>query len=206
MNELNGLDPIGRLRAANPAPADEVPDASLARVTATIQEHIMSDKQFDPTVRQPRRPLAIVGGLALVGALALAVAVGSGFGFGSQTPGPIAADPSPTENPAAGGGMASCLAYDPSILPTFEIVFDGTVTAVDGDQVTFQVETGWKGVDDSITLTAPDTDIALLGPMPEFEVGGRYLVTAAGSDINACGYTLDYDAETAADWAAAFGG
>lgn len=206
MSMPTGPDPIDRLRAADPVHADDLPDASLARVTATIQEHMMSDKQFDPTVRQPRRPLAIVGGLALLGALALAVAVGSGFSFGGQTPGPIAANPSPTENPAAGGGMASCLAYDPSILPTFEIVFDGTVTAVDGDQVTFQVETGWKGVDDSITLTAPDTDIALLGPMPEFEVGGRYLVTAAGSDINACGYTLDYDAATAADWAAAFAG
>ena len=42
--------------------------------------------------------------------------------------------------------------------------------------------------------------------MPDFEVGGRYLVTAAGSNINACGYTLDYDADTAADWAAAFAG
>ncbi len=102
--------------------------------------------------------------------------------------------------------MASCLAYDPANLPTFDIVFDGIVTAVDGDQVTFEVKTGWKGVDDSITLTAPDANVALTGPVPEFEVGGRYLVTAAGSTINACGYTLDYDEETAADWAAAFGG
>jgi hypothetical protein len=42
--------------------------------------------------------------------------------------------------------------------------------------------------------------------VPDFEVGGRYLVTAAGSTINSCGYTLDYDADTAADWAAAFAG
>jgi hypothetical protein len=36
-------------------------------------------------------------------------------------------------------------------------------------------------------------------------VGSRYLVTASGSTISACGYTLEYDAETAASWAAAFG-
>ena len=128
--------------------------------------------------------------------------------FGAKAPGggPIAANPTPTENPAAGGGMASCLMYDPATLPTFDIVFDGTVTAVNGDQVTFDVNNGWKGVDGSVTLTAPDTDVALLGEMPEFKVGGRYLVTAAGSNINACGYTLDYDAGTAADWAAAFAG
>lgn len=196
----NGPDPLDRLRAADPVQADGVPDASLARVTANIQEHIMSD--IDTTVRQPRRPLAWIGGLAVAGALALAVIVGSGFG--AQSPGPVAVVPSPTENPAAGGGAASCLVYDPINLPTFDIVFDGTVTGVEGDQVTFTVDTAWKGVDGTVTLTAPDVDPALVGPLPAFEVGGRYLVTAFGSTINACGYTLDYDAATAESWAAAF--
>jgi hypothetical protein len=207
MSEPNGSDPIDRLRAADPVHADGVPDASLARMTARIQEHIMSDKQFDPEVRQPRGPLALAGGLVIVGALALAIAVGSGFNLGgTQSPGPIGAGPSPSENPAAGGGVASCLVYDPANLPTFEIVFDGTVTAIDGDQITFDVNEGWKGAEGSITLTAPEVNVALTGPLPEFEVGGRYLVTAAGSTINACGYTLDYDADTAAAWAAAFAG
>jgi hypothetical protein len=204
----NGPDPIDRLRAADPIRADEVPDASLARVSARIQEHIMSDVRRDPTTLRPTRgPLALVGGLALAGAFALAIALNSGFGAQSPGGGPVAANPTPSENPAAGGGgMASCLVYDPANLPTMETVFDGTVTAVDGDQVTFDVNEGWKGADGSITLTAPDTDIALLGPMPDFQVGGRYLVTAAGSNINSCGYTLDYSADAAADWAAAFAG
>ena len=114
--------------------------------------------------------------------------------------------PDPSGNPAAGGGVASCLVYDPANLPTFETVFDGTVTAIDGDQVTFTVNEGWKNAEGTITLTVPQVDVALTGPLPEFTVGGRYLVTAFGSTINACGYTLDYDAETAATWAAAFGG
>ncbi len=113
--------------------------------------------------------------------------------------------PDPSGNPAAGGGVASCLVYDPANLPTFETVFDGTVTAIDGDQVTFTVNEGWKNAEGTVTLTAPQVDVALTGPLPEFTVGGRYLVTAFGSTINACGYTLDYDAETAATWAAAFG-
>jgi hypothetical protein len=201
-----GPDPIDRLRAADPVRAEDVPDASLARVSARIQEHIMTDVRRNPSA--PRRgPLALIGGLAAAGALALAVVFGSGFGAPAPSAGPIAANPTPTENPAAGGGgMAMCLAYDPANLPTMEIVFDGTVTAVDGDQVTFDVNEGWKGAKGSITLTDPDTSVALLGAVPDFEVGGRYLVTASGSDINACGYTLDYDAETAAEWGAAFGG
>ncbi len=206
MSMPNGSDPIDRLRAADPIRADEVPDASLARVSARIQEHIMSDIQHTSTIARNRRPLAVFGGLALAGAFALAIAFGSGLGTQTPAGGPIAAVPTPTENPAAGGGMASCIVYDPANLPTFDIVFDGTVTAIDGDQVTFDVNVGWKAVDGTVTLTAPDMGIALVGPMPDFEAGGRYLVTAAGSTINACGYTLDYDADTAADWAAAFAG
>ena len=206
MSMPNGSDPIDRLHAADPIRADDVPDASLARVSARIQEHIMPDIQNTPATTPSRRPIAMVGGLALAGAFALAIAFGPGLGV--QSPGPIAAAPtpsqSPTQEPIGGGGMAMCLAYDPATLPTFDIVFDGTVTAVDGNQVTFDVNEGWKGADGSITLTAPIAEIALTGPMPDFAVGGRYLVTAAGSNINSCGYTLDYDASTAADWAAAF--
>ena len=204
MSMPNGSDPIDRLRAADPMRADEVPDASLARVSARIQEHVMTDIQHTSTSAQSRRPVVLFGGLALAGAFALAIAFGSGFGV--QAPaGPVAANPTPSSDPGSGGGgMASCIVYDPAILPTFDIVFDGTVTAVNGDQVTFDVNEGWKGADGSITLTAPMAEIALTGPMPDFAVGGRYLVTAAGSNINSCGYTLDYDASTAADWAAAF--
>lgn len=206
MSQSKGLDPLDQLRASDPARADGVPDASLARVSARVQEHVMSDlQQHDPSpIRPTRGPLAVVGGLALAGAFALAIALSNGFGV--QSPGPIGADPSPSGDPVAGGGMASCLMYDPANLPTFEVVFDGTVTAVDGDQITFDVNTGWKGVGDTITLTAPDANIALTGPAPDFQVGGRYLVTAAGSNINSCGYSLDYDADSAASWAAAFAG
>jgi hypothetical protein len=198
VSTTNGIDPLDALRAANPMRADEMPDASLARVTARVQEHIVTDIQQTSAANRGRRtPLAMVGGAALAGVFVVAVASAAGFGFQ-----PPADDPG---NPAAGGGgLAMCLAYDTANLPMFDIVFDGTVTAIKGDQVTFSVNEGWKGVGDSVTLTAPDTDVALLGEMPDFEVGGRYLVTAAETTINACNYTLDYSADEAADWAAAF--
>lgn len=202
MSTTNGSDPFDRLRAANPVGADDVPDASLARVSARIQEQIMTDVEHSPTVKRARRPFALLGGLGLAGALAIAIALGSGLA--PQQPRVIGNVPTPSSDPAAGGGMASCIMYDPAILPTFDIVFDGTVTAIDGDQVTFNVNAPWKGVDGSVTLTEPSTGVALVGPVPDFEVGGRYLVTAAGSNINACGYTLEFDTATAAIWAAAF--
>ena len=209
MTTPTGPDPIDRLHAADPIHVDDVPDASLARVSARIQEHIMTN-QDDSKATPNRRPFALIGGAVVVGALALAIAFGSGFG--APAAGPIAANPTPTSAPTdeivsgGGGGLASCIRYDPSILRTMDVVFDGTVTAIDGAHVTFDVNIGWKGVDDSVTLTSPETEISLLGPTPDFAIGGRYLVTAADSNINACGYTLDYDADTAATWAAAFGG
>ena len=52
----NGPDPIDRLGAANPTHADAVPDASLARVSARIQEHIVTDIQHTSTAAPNRRP------------------------------------------------------------------------------------------------------------------------------------------------------
>ncbi len=203
MSMPNGSDPFDRLRSADPVRADEVPDASLARVSARIQEHIMNDAQHTPATKRARRPLVLLGGLGLAGALAIALAIGFGPSLTPRQPEGIADVPTPPSDIVAGGGMASCIMYDTAILPTFDVVFDGTVTAVEGDHVTFAVNTAWKGVDGSVTLTRPSDGVALVGPVPDFEVGGRYLVTAAGSSINACGYTLEFDAETAASWAAA---
>ncbi len=205
MSELSGPDPLDRLRAADPIRPDDVPDASLARVSARIQEHIMTDVQRTSNPAPNRRPFALFGGLALSGVLALAVLVGNGLGAPAPSPtdGPTAG---PTDGPVVGGGMASCLRYEPAILPTFDVVFDGIVTAIDGDRITFDVKNGWKGVDNNVTLTAPDSSPTLLGPSPDFKVGGRYLVTAAEGNINSCGFTLDFDAKIASEWAAAFGG
>jgi hypothetical protein len=127
-----------------------------------------------------------------------------GSGFGQQQPGSIGSVPTPSSDTVSGGGMASCLMYEPAILPTFDVVFDGTVTAVDGGEITFAVNTAWKGVDGTVTLTSPSEGVALVGSVPDFEVGGRYLVTAVGTSINACGFTLEFDAGTAAQWSAAF--
>ena len=186
MSMPTGPDPIDRLRAADPVHADDVPDASLARVIGedpgahrdrqAIRPHQAAadprparrDRRARPRGRHRARDRPRVRPWRT-------------SARGRPCRGRPDAIQHPSENPAAGGGVASCLAYDPANLPTFDIVFDGTVTAVDGDQVTFDVNEGWKGADGSITLTAPQVDVALVGPMPDFQVGGRYLVSAAGS-------------------------
>ena len=65
----SGSDPIDRLHIADPVRADGVPDASLARVSASIEEHIMTDLQQTATAALGNRRFAVFGGLAGVGAL-----------------------------------------------------------------------------------------------------------------------------------------
>ena len=201
----SGSDPIDRLRAADPVRADGVPDASLARVTARIQEHIVTDIALTPANRPPtpaRSPCSAA--LALAGAFALAIARSEP---GNGVPAPDRRGPEPTENPppvAVAWPRAS-----PTTRRTCRPSTSCSTAPSPPSMATRSPSTSTRAgraPTGSITLTVQAVDIALVGRLPDFEVGGRYLVTAAGSTINACGYTLDYDAETAAAWAAAFGG
>ena len=218
MSGQEDLDPMELLRVINPVDPHGVPSASLARVSAKVQETIMSDIGNE-AIQRPRIRFGVLGLAAgAVAVLALAVTVGVPGGLGSA-PGGVAVVPTgtpgePTAQPTdigggigGGGGLASCLVYDPASLPMFDLAFDGTVVAVNGDQITFQVNTDFKGgAGDTITLTSAQGDTALVGPGIDFEVGGRYLVSGAGSDVNHCGFTLPYSDVDAAAWAAAFEG
>ncbi len=222
MTEKPGLDPIELLRAVDPVDPLDVPSASLARVSARVQENIMTDHRSAPADGRPARPtarLAIFG--AAFAALALVAIVGLPKMFGAD-PTQVAVIPTagvPTDAPpdggpiSGGGGMAMCIQYDHSILVTFGLAFDGTVSAVNGDQVTFAVNADFQGAEESeITLTNPTGELSADGSVSSadgsvgLEVGARYLVAGNDSTIVGCGYTQPYDPAEAAAWAAAFGG
>src|SRR3954447_22596569 len=114
MSESNDLDPIGRLRAANPNPADAVPDASLARVSARVQEHIMSNEE-NATSRQAGRWrwVAVLGGAAVTGVLVIALAAGF---FGSRQQPAVAV--LPTATPVLAVVPAATPAGVPTLAPT----------------------------------------------------------------------------------------
>lgn len=204
MNTQSGFDPIERLRERNPVHAEEVPSASLARVAAKTQENIMTDLERTNAPRS-RRSFALVGSLAAAGALALVVALGASPA--PRVPGPVAVVPTatvaPTDPGIGGGGMAMCIAYDTALLKTFDVVFDGTVTSIDGDQITFTVNEAFKGPDSTVTLTNPDGNSIALNGAIDFAAGERYLVSASEGNISSCGFTLPYDADETAAWKAA---
>jgi hypothetical protein len=164
----------------------------------------MTDSNPEAGNSLPRRGLRLTIGLAgVMAAAAIALLV-----FGPRAGGP---GPSPSDGGIAGGGggTAMCIRFDLELLAQQEFAFDGTVTAIDGESVTFKVGKWYRGPDGaSVTLTqvGQGGGAVMEGILVDFQVGSRYLVSGAGNVITGCGYSQAWDASAAADWASAFGG
>lgn len=195
MKEHLEPDPLDELLAADPL-ADRLSPASLARIRARVSEDVMTTPA--PKRAWRARTIGLGAGVAALGALALVLA----FGGRGSTPGI-------TPGGSTGTGSAACVEpYSPTAIANRSFAFDGTVSAVNGEQVTFTVGTAYRGVaGGTITLDAPGmtgTAITSAGG-PNLAVGERYLVAGDDHFVWACGYTQPYDAAVAAEWQAALG-
>jgi hypothetical protein len=194
-------DPLDELRHADPVRPSRTPSDSRARVWARIEEATM-----EPATRSTtrRRPIWAFGALAAAATAVVVMAVIVNLGGGVPTP---SSDPGTGIGGDPGTGIGSCVeSYSPTTLASRDFAFDGTVVAIDGEQVTFDVNSAYAGeVGDSITLTATGmtgTSITSAGG-PSLSEGERYLV--AGDDVFAwgCGFTQPYNEAVASEWAEA---
>ena len=191
-----GRDPLGELRRANPVDADRLRPASLARVRARVQEAVsMEEQQTSPPRRSRWRLPGWAAGLGAAGLAAVVVAaivVGRG------------GTPTATPRPSNGPGAAMCVEqYSLDTLKDRGFAFDGSVTSISGDEVTFSVGARYLGSQGAtVTLTATGmtgTTITSAGG-PNLAVGQRYLVAGDDHFVWACGFTQPYDASVAAQW------
>lgn len=193
MNEQPGRDPLDALRDANPVPDDRLSSASLARIRARVREDVMSTPSAIPT-RRSFRLAGLAAGAVVAGALAVAVvATGRPASLG------------PAGSPIV--GSAACVEqYSAGALVNRAFAFDGTVTAIDGERVVFEVNEAYKGIDAStVTVNAPGmtgTAITSAGG-PNLLVGERYLVAGEAEFAWGCGFTQPYSEATASEWAGA---
>lgn len=196
MNEHLEPDPLDELRAADPL-GERLSSASLARIRARVSEDVMSDSARRPGWRV--RTLGLGAGVAVLGALALVLT------FGGR-----GATPNVTPGASGGSGSAFCVEpYSTTAIAHRTFAFEGTVSAINGDQVTFTVGTAYRGASGgTITLDAPGMTGATITSAggPNLAVGERYLVAGDDHFVWACGYTQPYDAAVAAEWAAVLGG
>jgi hypothetical protein len=195
MSEQPERDALDALRAADPVDFDRLSSASLARIRARVSEDAMTSAA--PPRRWAGRTIRFGAGLAGVAALALVLVV--------SRPG-AAPGGAPLGSP--GPGSAACVEpyAGPASIAARSLAFDGTVTAISGDTVTFAVHVAYRGAPPAtLTLEAPGmTGSAITSTGgPNVAVGERYLVAGDGGFAWACGYTQAYDPALASAWAAA---
>jgi hypothetical protein len=206
---LGALDPASRLTPADPARVARLLEDAMRDRTPSQQG---GDRR--PSGTGPRGPLPWV-------AAAAAVVVVAGASFAatrgdddvqaptagattSQLPadtgtGDPAAEPGSTTSLVAPEALsAKCMMPHVQVLRTNTLAFDGTVTAIDGDQVTLEPTRWFKGAaTETVTVTAPGRMLQELLVAVDFQVGGRYLVTAFEDTVTLCGFSAAYDEELA---------
>lgn len=196
------------LRAADPVDSDRLPAHDDA-APAALRREITLATTDTPVPRPTRRWLLAAAAMVAVAAVGGAVALTAGSD--NNDAGERAATTVPPPDAGAitpGGSSASCVEiYDLQTLRNRETAFAGTVRAVSGDQVTFEVEQWFRGGDGrEATLTSSTGGAITPDGGPPLEPGVRLLVAGDGGFAWGCGFTQPYDEALAADWAEAFAG
>ncbi len=196
---LRGGDPAGSLSPADPA------------ALASLLEDIMSaDLDVRPEADEGSRLTGTHGRNRLtwlVAAAAAAVIAGvggvaiSGLGNDESTPSADRQTNSPggtelgAKAPVAGLtttlGVAAkqdrCAAPTPEILSQYQVAFQGTVTAIEGDTVTFEPSEVLNGeVGETVEVTAAQPVFDTMINTVQFQVGGDYLVAAYDGQVSQC--------------------
>jgi hypothetical protein len=193
-----------RLSRLDPAPSSVDPVESPR--AQELLERIMATPVLTsstPSTPSPRRR----GVVAAWAAAAAVAAIGTASAGIALRPDHKAAPTSLALTLPASGVMSSCIQFSVDVLKDMSPAFAGTVTSVEGDTVTLDVDHWYAGGSaDTVTLTQPggSTSVALDGV--DFQQGKRYFVTAAQGTVNGCGYSGPASAELEQAFAEAFPG
>ena len=203
LEALRRIDPVDT--AALPSADEPKAKALFERITMTQTETeaAQTTDETSPAPPTRRRPLlvvaiaaAVVLVLGLVGAMALT--------GGDDDPGTEVDSDDIAGAPITPGGAASCVEmYDLTTLKNREVAFDGTVKAVEGDDITFTVNESYRGVEtNEVTLAGAGTlgGLTSAGEAMTLDPGTRLLVAGDGGFAWSCGFTQPYDPSVAAEW------
>lgn len=204
---VDPMDTYQRLQAANPVDESRLPDADSPRARALFEEITMPvPRSSAGNTTTPRRSLMV----AVVAVVAVIAAIGGatlGGWLTSPRPVPVAdggADGS--QDPVSPGGMAMCVEqYSLESLAARDFAFDGTVAAIDGDEISFDVHEVFTGdVVGTVTLggatvIAADDSVSSV-PGAGLGVGDRALVAGDERFAWGCGFTQAHDPAVADQW------
>jgi hypothetical protein len=194
-----------RLSRLDPVPPEVVMDPVTSQSSQHLLEEIMSqettDLQPEPVSKGKKAWYAAVAAAALVIVVIGAVGILSDGGEDPVASGPPLELSAGTADPS----MTMCIMYSVEELAKAPVAFEGTVTSVEGETVTLDVDHWFKGGDaEQVVIDAPAGMEALLAGIP-FEEGTQYLVTAYDGTVNYCGFSGPSTPEFRADFEEAFG-
>ncbi|MGH8870988.1 MAG: hypothetical protein ACRDWS_03330 [Acidimicrobiia bacterium] len=195
-----------RLARLDPMPPGVSTESMTTPSSRTLLEDIMSTPVTEkPETGRESKPNRWLVGVAA--AVILVVAVGgaitlTGGGTGGDT---VASTPPLVLNAGGEDSTAMCIQFSIDELAKAPIAFEGTVSAVEGETVTLDVDQWFKGGDAAqVVLNAPQGLEALIAGIP-FEVGAQYLITAYDGNVNYCGFSGPSTPEMRAAFEQAFG-
>jgi hypothetical protein len=177
-----------RLSRLDPVPPEVRMDPVTSESSRHLLEEIMSqettDLQPEPVSKGKKAWYAGVAAAAVV-----IVAIGAvGLLTGNEED-PVASGPPVELSAGVDDPMAMCIMYSVEELAKAPMAFEGTVTSVEGETITLDVDHWFKGGDaEQVVITAPAGMEALIGGIP-FEVGTQYLITAYDGTVNYCGFS-----------------
>lgn len=206
---MNDDEILARLRSADPArrdarAADDAAGMAPSWIHDLTEATMNETRELTETPTRPRRWLPAAAAAAMLATAGIAFALGGG----GDAPPPVARPASTmTLALAAEDASASCMQLSVEILKPMEVAFSGTATAVEEKAVTITPDRWYKGGDGAtavqLTTMGPEM-VALLGNV-QFEEGKRYLITATGGQVNACGFSAEWNPQMAAMFEQAFG-
>jgi hypothetical protein len=184
------------------------PGVETEPLTTESSQRLLEAIVSTPVIEQPetgpeQKPNRWLVGIAATAALVLAV--GGAIALTGGGTEPVASGPPLELTAGTDDVMASCIMFSVEELARAQVAFEGTVTTVEGDTVTLDVDQWFKGGDaGQVILNAPQGMEALIAGIP-FEVGGQYLITAYDGNVNYCGFSGPSTPEFRAAFEQAFG-
>lgn len=182
---------LARLRAADPADGADAPEPTW--IDALAQSTMEAPMSTPEPAGGTRRTWILTAAAAAVVA---AISFGGWSALRGGDDGRDLAAPktSITLTVPAPNAAAMCMRVEPETLAQMQMAFSGTVSSVDGDQVTLDVDKWYKGGDaDQVVLTQQTAEqmVALEGGV-QLEQGKRYLITAHDGTVNGCGFSAEW--------------
>jgi hypothetical protein len=169
-----------------------------------LLEEIMSTSVTEqPPAAPEKKPNRWLVGVAAAAALVLAVGGAIALTGGGEDP--VASGPPLELNAGGEDPMAMCIVFSVEELAKAPVAFEGTVSSVEGETITLDVDRWFKGGDASqVVLHAPAGMEALIAGIP-FEAGSQYLITAYDGNVNYCGFSGPSTPELRTAYEQAFG-